>query len=161
MAKGKFVEAEFKGDLEQDLANFALKIQRDVIFAGSAAMARTIYDEVKVNVAKLGRKTGKLESAIFRAYSEKSSTDERKTYRIGWRYQDAPHAKLIEFGHWQYYKVVRLSNGDWVTLKNQRLDHPKWTPAQPFLRPAFSKVNDAIKAGKARMAQKLTELENK
>jgi hypothetical protein len=152
-----FVEAKLEGDLDADLATYEQYIQDKVMFAGAAAMAGVIYQEVLTNVQKFDPKTGKLQRAIFRAYSFKSSSTTKKTYRIGWRYQDAKHGKLIEWGYWQRYRVVKLDNGDWVTLKDQKLSTPKWIPAKPFLRPAFGHMQQAITAGKARMAQRLSE----
>lgn len=154
---GDFVEAKLGGDLELDLSKYAQYIQEKVAFSGAAAMAGVIYEEVQANVQKLGRKSGNLQNAVFRAYSFKSSSETKKTYRISWRYKDAPHGKLIEFGHWQKYRVVRLPNGDWITLKDQKLSSPKWIPAKPFLRPAFGHIQQAIDAGKERMAQRLKE----
>jgi len=151
------VEAEFKGDLERDLASYEQYVQDKVMFAGAAAMAGVIYQEVLTNVEKFDAKTGKLRHSIFRAYSFKSSSTTQKTYRIGWRYQDAPHGKLIEWGYWQRYQVVKLPNGDWITLKDQKLATPKWIPAKPFLRPAFGHMQQAIAAGKERMAERLSE----
>jgi len=152
-----FVEAKFDGNLDADLTAYEQYIQDKVMFAGAAAMAGVIYQEVQTNVQKLGHKTGKLQQAVFRAYSFKSSSTTKKTYRVGWRYQDAPHAKFIEFGYWQRYQVVKLPDGDWITLKDQKLASPKWIPAKPFLRPAFGHIQQAITAGKARMAERLSE----
>jgi len=154
-----FVEAKLEGDLDADLATYEQYIQDKVMFAGAAAMAGVIYDEVLVNVEKFNPKTGKLRHAIFRAYTFRSSSTTKKTYRIGWRFQDAPHGKLIEWGYWQRYRVVHLENGDWITLKGKenKLASPKWIPAKPFLRPAFGHMHQAIEAGKVRMAQRLNE----
>jgi hypothetical protein len=153
-----FVEAKLDGDLELDLTRYEILIQEKVMFAGAAAMANVIYQEVLANVHKLGRKSGNLEKAVFRAYSDMSSSPLRKTYRITWRHKDAPHGKLLEYGYWQPYQVVLLPNGDWFTDKSRKLDAPKRIPAHPFLRPAFAKMQTAITIGKARMAEKLTEI---
>jgi hypothetical protein len=154
-----FLYAEIGGDLDADLATYEQYIKDKVIFAGAAAMAGVIYDEVLVNLEKVNSKTGKLRHAIFRAYSFRSSSTTKKTYRIGWRFQDAPHGKLIEWGYWQRYRVVKLPDGDWITLKGKenKLASPKWIPAKPFLRPALGHMHQAIEAGKVRMAQRLSE----
>jgi HK97 gp10 family phage protein len=75
---------------------------------------------------------GNLKKSIYRAYSPEKSTQTSKTYRISWNHSDAPYGYMVEFG-------------------------TSSAPANPFLRPAFSKVQSAIAAGKARMAQKLAE----
>lgn len=127
-----FVEGKLNGDFEADLSRFEKKIQEKVLFSGAAAMGRVIYDEVKLNASppRLGRKTGNLSNAIYWAYSPEKSTDSQKTYRVSWNKSKAPHGHLIEFG----------------TSK---------MAAHPFLRPAFSRVNEAIRIGKERMAERM------
>ncbi|MGJ7497463.1 HK97-gp10 family putative phage morphogenesis protein [Variovorax sp. RT4R15] len=127
-----FVEGKLTGDFEGALSKFEKVIQEKVLFSGAAAMGRVIYDEVKLNASppRLGRKTGNLFEAIYWAYSPEKSTDSQKTYRISWNKTKAPHGHLLEFG----------------TSK---------MPAHPFLRPAFSRVGEAIKVGRERMAQRL------
>jgi len=127
-----FVEAKLNGDFEADLSKFEKVIQEKVLFSGAAAMGRVIYDEVKLNASppRLGRKTGNLFDAIYWAYSPEKSTDSQKTYRVSWNKRKAPHGHLIEFG-------------------------TSRAPAHPFLRPAFSRVNEAIRIGKERMAERM------
>jgi HK97 gp10 family phage protein len=129
-----FVEAKFDGDLELDLTKFEKIVTDKVLFSGAATMGKVIYDEVKLNASppRLGRQTGKLSDAIYWVHSPEKSSDTQKTYRISWNKTKAPHGHLIEFG-------------------------TSRAPAHPFLRPAFSKINEAIAAGKVRMAQRLTE----
>lgn len=127
-----FVEAKLGGDPELDLSKYEQKIQEKVLFSGSAEMASFMAAEVRLNASppRLGRKTGNLERAIYWAYSPERSTDSQKTYRISWNKRTAPHGHLIEFG-------------------------TSRAPAYPFLRPAFSRINEAIAKGKERMAARL------
>lgn len=143
-----FIESTFKSDIDEGLAKFALDIQDGVMMAGAAAMAKVLYEEARTrcpvsteahffygsNSKKSGVRylfmPGTLKKSIYRAYSPERSTQTTKTYRISWNHSEAPYGYMVEFG---------TSNA----------------PAHPFLRPAFSAVNEAIAAGKARMAQKL------
>jgi hypothetical protein len=145
------IETQLTGDLAGDLDRFGAKIEQSVIFSGAAAMARVIYDEVKLNTSGArmkkyeagfigpheqsppGRKTGTLDSAIYRVYSPELSSDTVKTYKISVNHVKAPHFWLIEFG--------------WSRA-----------PAHPYIRPAFDHIGDAIKAGQARMAGVLAEI---
>jgi HK97 gp10 family phage protein len=145
-----FLESTFKGDLDADLTKFAADIQDRVVMAGAAAMAKVMYEEAQANCpvsaeahyfygsnfkstgARYLFNPGNLKKSIYRAYSPEKSTQTSKTYRISWNHSDAPYGYMVEFG-------------------------TSRAPAHPFLRPAFSKVQSAISAGKARMAQKLAE----
>lgn len=119
--------------LSAKIKAFGQQVQQEVALEGVASMAKVVYDEARLN-AERNKKSGLLQSAIYRAYSPEKSGDNLKTYRISWNKRKAPHGHLIEFG----------------TAKS---------PAYPFLRPSLSKVPAAIEAGKARMAAKLAELE--
>jgi len=132
------VNTKLTGNLAAELSRFEKAVQEKVLFSGVAAMAKVMYDEAVTNASGLAgerfpkRKTGKLASSIYRAYSAKRSTDEKKTYRLSWDRRKAPHGHLIEFG-------------------------TSRAPAYPFIRPAFDHVGEAIAAGKARMEQRLSE----
>lgn len=143
-----FVNATFKSDLDADLSKFALDIQDRVVMSGAAAMAKVMYEEAQTNCpvsteahyfsgsnfkstgARYLFNPGNLKKSIYRAYSPEQSSQTSKTYRISWNHSDAPYGFMVEFG-------------------------TSRAPAHPFLRPAFSRIGDAIAAGKARMAQKL------
>jgi HK97 gp10 family phage protein len=132
------VQSKLTGDLSGALAAFEKRIQEQVAFAGVAAMARVIEAEVALNVSGVRPgmpkvKTGTLKGSIYRVYAAKRSTATRKTYHVGWNKRKAPHGHLIEFG-------------------------TSRAPAYPFMRPAFDRINEAIAAGKARMAQRFDEL---
>lgn len=98
------------------------------------AGAQELYDEVKANVAKLGRVTGNLDASIYQVFSKDNSPDGRATYHVSWNASKAPHAHLLENG-------------------------TSRAPAYPFLRPAYdARAKQALDAAKAKMtegAQKL------
>lgn len=145
---GGFIEAKLTGDLEQSLARFEKHISEKVLFSGVAASARLLYEEAKAlcpvsdeghffygsSYKKTGQryffKSGNLRESIYRVYSAERSSDSKKTYRISWNHRKAPYGFMVEFG------TVRA-------------------PAHPFMRPAFGRIQDAITAGKAAMANSL------
>lgn len=128
----KIDTSAFRG-LQSRLKEFSEKIKTEVAFNGAAAMSKVIYDEAKTNVPV---QTGKLKEAIYRVYSPEKSSNTLKLYRISWNKKKAPHGHLIEFG-------------------------TSRAPAHPFIRPAASRVGDAIKAGQVSMAAKIKELKVK
>lgn len=142
------------GDLSGDLARFEQAVQEKVTIAGAAAMAKVIYDEAKGNAPTSDkehyfhgsqfRKTGKkylfqpgtLRDAIYRVYSPERSDGAKKLYRVTWNHRKAPYGFMVEFG-------------------------TSRAPASPFMAPAFDRIQDAIAAGKGRMAQVLLTLDSK
>ena len=118
------------------------------------AMAQVMYDEVNRNVAKLGKKTGNLASAIYQAYSRDASSEGVAVYHVSWNAKKAPHGHLVEFGHLQKYKVY-LKDGKWYTLKGEPLDIPKHVAATPFIRPSLSKSAQAQEAGEAEFLRRI------
>lgn len=126
------VNSKLTGDMADGLDKFAKDIREKVLFSGVAAMAKVIYDEVVSN-AEANKKTGLLQSAIYRVYSPEKSGDDSKLYRISWNKRKAPHGGLIEYG-------------------------TSRSPAYPFVRPAFDHMDAAIASGKASMAAKIGEL---
>ncbi len=118
--------------LGRQLDQFAKNIREEVAFSGVAAMARVLQDEARAQVPVM---TGQLRAAIYRVYSPEQSDENLKTYRISWNRRKAPHGHLIEFG-------------------------TSRAPAQPFMRPAYeNKIDEAIAEGKARMAERLAEVQ--
>lgn len=79
---------------------------------------------------------GVLRDSIYLAYKDGKSTEDSVIYSVTWNSKKSPHGHLLEFGHWQPYRVVKLPNGDWFTTK-EKLASPKWTSARPFMRPAL------------------------
>ncbi len=136
------IETKLTGNLVADLDKFEASIKDSVIFSGAAAMARVIYDEVKLNTSGArktgmpldppGVKTGTLNNAIYRVYAADRSSQYVKVYRVSVNKSKAPHWHLLEYGHSR-------------------------APAHPFIRPAWDHVQRAIAAGKARMAERLSD----
>jgi hypothetical protein len=133
------------------------------------AAAEVYYQEVKKNVAALGKRTGNLANSIYQAYSADNSAPGLATYHISWNARKAPHGQLVEYGHLQRYEYYKdeqgrvrprvrpemmgkprpRSNGRnraaldayYVTLPT-----PKQVPAKSFIRRAESAAPRAIQA---------------
>lgn len=75
------------------------------------AAAQVLYDEVHKNVAAIGKKSGKLASAIYQAYSADHSAPGLATYHVSWNARKAPHGLLVEFGHLQRYEYYKDEQG--------------------------------------------------
>ena len=140
------LETKLTGDITEGLDRFAKKVQNQIALSGVAAMAGVIYDEVKLNTSGArktgpgsppGTLTGNLDASIYRVYAKDKSGDQGQVYRVSWRHTGSAkgggnHGHLLEFG------TIRA-------------------PAYPFLRPALSKINDAIRAGQDRMRARLSD----
>ncbi len=108
---------------------------------------------------------GALRDAIYLAFSPEKSVDVQIVYRVSWNSKKAPHGHLLEFGHWQPYKVAKINGGyggGWYTTNVLR-DSPKWTPAVPFLRPALDATRDSmrtamIQRGRERLPELISEI---
>jgi HK97 gp10 family phage protein len=118
-------------NIKEAMKDLADTVNQKVAIEGTAAMAKVVYDEARLNASR-HVKSGKLLGAIYRVYSPERSGDTRKTYRISWNKKKAPHGHLIEFG-------------------------TSRAPAYPFLRPAASRIPAAIEAGKAALTKALAE----
>jgi len=125
------IEAKLTSDLS-DLDKYEEKIKQQVLRAGAAGMALVIHDEARLQAEK-HKKSGLLQSAIYRVYSPERSDDSSRMYRVSWNRKKAPHGHLIEFG-------------------------TSSAPAYPFIRPAFGKIHEAIEKGREWMRQKLASL---
>jgi hypothetical protein len=127
--------------------------------------AQVLYGEALVRVPVSGPHVGKggklypggsLKSAIYQAYSSDNSNAAQATYHISWNAAKAPHGHLVEYGHWQPYKVVRYANGNFVTIKTEKLDSPKWVPAHSFIRASHdAKAAAALQAGAAEWLRRM------
>lgn len=146
-----------------DSPELRTKLARSMAVAGGAVLR----DEAKrwvPNGAKSGSNSpGLLESAIYLAFKEGKSTTAQVTYSVSWNSKKAPHGHLVEFGHWQPYKVFQNPDGSWTTDVTQPLDKPRWVEAKPFLRPAFSvgqkTARDAmVERGRQRLPELLAEI---
>lgn len=142
------------------------------------AMAQVVYERVKLNVSRLGKYTGNLDSSIYQAYSQaRTSALGAPTYHVSWNPRKAPHGHLVEDGHWQRYAVVRTSKG-WVTavrpeMQGQPKPKRRASPAEKdayyvprpggpvyvagkfFVRSAADAFPEARKAAEQRLKQEL------
>lgn len=133
----------------------------------AVAGARVLRDAARANARTPGgpwgaERRGLWARAMYVAYDRKNSTGTEFTYNVSWKRRNgrvrkkpsaeaggedsvpaAPHGHLLEFGHWQPYKVYRAPNGEWYTATDAegnpvpRPDGPRWVPAYPALGPAF------------------------
>lgn len=107
--------------LEAKLDAMAERIRDDAVRPAAQASAEVFYREV---LARVPVKTGKLQRAIYQAFSAKNSGPGEATYHVSWNKRKAPHGHLVEFG------TVRA-------------------PAHPFIRPAFDAAQTrALEAAK-------------
>jgi hypothetical protein len=126
----------------------------------AVGMGEVLRDEAKLLAPK---ESGKLASSIYLAFKDAQSTEERVVYSVSWNHKTAPHGHLIEFGHWQPYKVIKTPAG-WFTTK-ERLPSPKFIAAHPFLRPALDTAGKrarqaGIERGRKRLPELLREAES-
>ena len=139
-------------ELRKKLHAYGEAIKNEVAIEGAAGMALVIYEEARFRAPisvgahyfygtqfkKDGTKylfqPGTLKNAIYRVFSREKSSATLKMYRVGWNHIKAPYGAMVEFG-------------------------TSRAPAKPFLRPSLSRLDDAIAAGKARMAKKLNEIQ--
>jgi hypothetical protein len=80
---------------------------------------------------------GALKDAIYLAFRDGESSKTLFKYSVTWNAKKAPHGHLVEFGHWQPYRIVFTKDRGWQTLINHPLPTPSWVPGMPFLRPTF------------------------
>lgn len=164
------VKADLTG-LRRMMETLATDIQEAVRPASQAA-AQVFYDEVKKNVSSIGKKTGNLDKSIYQVYSKANSTPERAVYHVSWNARTAPHAGLIEYGHYQRYQTYINKAGEWKTAirpEKQGTPRPKRGAAQSvkdayyvpraggptyimgrsFIRSALDKTPQALAAAEA------------
>jgi HK97 gp10 family phage protein len=140
----KLDTSEWTAALAQLDGPFKEKLARSMAVAGGTILR----DEAKQNAPVL---TGLLRDSIYLAFKDSQSNEAQIVYSVSWNSKTAPHGHLIEFGHWH----VQGGKGG---------ERTSWTPAQPFLRPAFDHAGRAQKAmierGKVRAAELLAEVAN-
>lgn len=102
------------GDLNSLLDDLGDAVS-DSVRPAAQAGAQVFYDRAKQYVGAMGRVTGNLSSAIYQAYSESNSGQDKATYHVSWNHIKAPHGQLLEYGHWQRYQVILTSKG-WKTM---------------------------------------------
>jgi len=128
----------------------------DAARPSAQAGAQVLYDDVKRNVASLGRVTGNLDRGIYQVYSKDNSGPGRATYHVSWNAKKAPHGHLVEYGHLQAFRVFVGKDGKWHTDKKHKLAQPRQIAAHPFIRPAMSKFSAAMEAAKAELMRRLS-----
>lgn len=140
------------------------------------AGAQVLYSKVKANVGALGRRTGKLDGAIYQAYSASNSNEHRAEYHVSWNAKKAPHGHLVEYGYLQRYRyrpdgmgpMVRPGmdgrrkpgrrasqaekNAYYVTLPS-----PIQVPARYFVRGAASEFDKAYEAAEKELLRRILE----
>jgi hypothetical protein len=144
------------------------------------AGAQVLYEEVRNNVRRLGRKTGNLFNAIYQAFSASNSGPGRATYHVGWRTSGngvkAPHGHLLEYDHIQRYAAYIGRDGNWYTAVRPsmrgrpkpsrrasqavkdayyvpRKGGPQQIPGRRFVRNAASKFPQALEAAEAKLLE--------
>lgn len=148
--------------------------------AVAAAGAKVIYNQVKLNVRSIGKKTGNLDRSIYRKLSEERSDRARGRiiYHISWNHKTAPHGRLLEWGWWQRYQTLINSKGQWVTAvrpeargkkkpgrrASQEVKDayyvplkggPKYRPGYAFMRRAQDVFPNAVNAMEAELMKRL------
>lgn len=171
-AKTFSIEADTAG-LDAYLDALGDAVEESVRPAAQAG-AQVLYDAVKMNVAGLGKKSGKLDASIYQKFSPEKSSDTRAEYHISWNHRKAPHGHLVEYGYLQRYRyrpdgmgpMVRPGmdgrkkpgrrasqaekNAYYVTLPT-----PKQVPAKAFVRRAESAMEQAYKAAEAELLRRI------
>lgn len=165
-------------DFLDELGDAAEEAVRPAAQAG----IQVLYDQIKVNVASLGRLTGNLESSIYQYYSdEKSKQGLSAVYHASWNHQKAPHGQLLEFGWLQRYAIVINKKGEWVTkvrpeMKGKpkperrasqaekdayfvpRTGGPRWIPGHWFTSRAADSMERAYQAAQAELLKRIDQV---
>jgi HK97 gp10 family phage protein len=144
------------------------------------AAAQVLYDTVKANVARIGKKTGNLQRSIYQAFSVDNSSPGRAVYHVSWNAHKgyAPHGHLVEYGHMQRYEYYQDEQGN-VRPKvrpemqgKPRPDKnasrsvkdayyvplpggPRLVAARPFIRPAIAQFDKALDEAKLVLMQRI------
>lgn len=149
----------------------------DAIRPAAQAATQVIYDDVKRNVAALGKKTGKLDASIYQAYSTSNSSPNVATYHVSWNHKKAPHGWLIENGHLQRYRYYKSADGQIRPMVRPGMDGkprparrasqeakdayyvtlptPIQVPAKAFVRRAIDKFPAAYAAAEAELLRRI------
>lgn len=153
----------------------------EAVRPAAQAGIQVLYDQVKVNVASLGRLTGNLDSFIYQYYSdEKSKQGLSAVYHASWNHQKAPHGQLLEFGWLQRYRYYqdnlgrvrpmvrpgmegkprpkrRASQAEkdayYVTLPS-----PRWMPGHWFVSRAADSMERAYQAAQAELLKRIDQV---
>lgn len=149
----------------------------DAVRPAAQAGAQVLYDQVRINVAGLGRVTGNLANSIYQAYSQDQSTvGESATYHVSWNAAKAPHGHLVEYGYLQRYRYRPDGMGPMVrpgmdgmrkpgrrATREQKdayyvtLPSPVHVPGRAFLRGAAAAYDRAYKAAENELLDRMLE----
>lgn len=146
------LDMHFEGDLQASLDRLEAGMKEHVVRSAARAGALVFYEEARLRAPvyagspRKGVKPGQLRDAIYHAFADDKSGEAVKIYRISWNPKKAPHAHLIEYGHW----IVQRVNGQKVRKGR--------VPAIPFIRGSFDRANDAMRAMQERAAERTAEL---
>lgn len=143
------------------------------------AAAQVLYNEVKANVDKIGKKSGNLAASIYQVFSADNSSAQKATYHVSWNARKAPHGQLVEYGHMQRYQYYRDKLGNVRPMVRPEmqgkprpgrrasqatkdayyvtLPAPRQVAARPFVRPAMAKLPQALEAAKAELLKRMKE----
>lgn len=167
-----------------DLAAFDAVLDADAEAVEAAlrpaaqAGVQLVYDEIKRNVAALGRKTGRLDASIYQAFSTKSQTPGKVVYHASWNHRKAKHGHLIEYGFLQRYVMYQGNDGQVRLMVRPGLEGtprpprrasqaekdayyvplpggPRHVPAKAFVRRAADKLGAALIAAEDRLFAEL------
>ena len=142
------------------------------------AAAQVLYDEVKRNVAAIGKKTGNLDASIYQAFSASNSAQGKATYHVSWNHKKAPHGHLIEYGYLQRYEMVIDDSGKFRGPRVRpgmegkprpgrhasqatkdayfvTLPTPIQVPAKAYMRRAQAKFDAAYRAAEAELLKRI------
>lgn len=143
----------------------------EAVRPAAQAAAQVLYDDVKKNVAGLGKMTGRLDASIYQKFSQDHSRQGKATYHISWNSRTAPHGHLVENGYLQRYRYYQGSDGKIRPMVRPGMDGkprpsrgasqatkdayyvtlpaPVQVPAKAFVRRAIDKFPRAYDAAEA------------
>lgn len=181
MARGSnslFAAVDLSGleSLMEDLGNEA----EEAVRPAAQAAIQVLYNAVSANVAAIPRVSGNLASAIYQAYSQDNSGPALATYHLSWNARKAPHAGLVEYGHWQRYVIVSTPKGPRPAVRPEKRGAPRprrrasqaekdayyvplpggpvYVPGKAFMRRAMSSFQMASEASAAVLFEALEKV---
>lgn len=141
------------------------------------AGAQVLYDEVKRNVAGIGRKSGNLDRSIYQKFSPERSPKGASFYAVSWNHKTAPHGHLLEYGYLQRYRYYQGADGKVRPMVRPGMDGqkrprrrasqaekdayyvtlptPKQVPARAFVRRAESAFGRAYAAAEDELIRRV------
>ena len=155
MADGIHAKMDMSGVLA-GLDKLGGSLRESLARSMAVAGGKVIRDEAKL-LAPVGTEEGgsiypgALRDSIYLAFREGPSLSGNVTYSVSWNSKKAPHGHLLEFGHWQPFKVGKIPGGyggGYYTLKgvpNPKQGDDRWVPAHAFLRPALDSAGARAK----------------